>query len=518
MAKKEGKGFDLAAALADVSSLDTGAGTGPDKIVYVPLDKLHEDPNNFYDIDGIEDLASNIELVGLQQPPRVRPDPDHPGEYILISGHRRRAAYQLLADEGKEQFKTMPVIPEAAADTDALQELKLILANSSTRKMSSVETAKQAERIQELVYQLKEQYGEEYFPGRMRDYVAEACQISASRLARLKVIREKLIEELRPPYESGGLNETVAYAIAKHNPEWQRRFCRYRASAKYSSDSKNWAEYHVKDAEKLFTALDELTCRQQAGGGKCDYTEALMLTAANKGMYHNCGYGKCCASCSQLVSCKNACSRLAGQVAKLKAEAKDAKASAKRASDEAARIRREGLSLYWDRLGKAIEAAGVSPEKAFESINGYTPNASALEVFTRELAFEGLTQLPYGWKIDLDTATRLKNTAQLLGCSTDYLLGASEDMTPQEEAPGKKWLHLSFIDALRHPVPDEDMLAETKLFFCIFDCGDGVSMPTTAKWANGWCFPHNLASIDAKCLKYFPLPKDEEAPDHEADV
>ena len=62
------KGFDLAAMLQDVSKLDTGR----EQIEYIPIDQIDSDPKNFYTLSNVEELAANIELVGLQQPLRVR--------------------------------------------------------------------------------------------------------------------------------------------------------------------------------------------------------------------------------------------------------------------------------------------------------------------------------------------------------------------------------------------------------------------------------------------------------------
>ena len=80
-------GFDLASVLKNVP--DSGTNDGRERIEYIGLDKLHDDPNNFYSLDGIEELAGNIEFAGLQQPVRVRRDAEHSGEYIIVSGHRR---------------------------------------------------------------------------------------------------------------------------------------------------------------------------------------------------------------------------------------------------------------------------------------------------------------------------------------------------------------------------------------------------------------------------------------------
>lgn len=70
MAEKK-KGFDLAAALGDVSKLDTGI-EGREQIEYIEIDHIRPDERNFYELSGIEELSANIEFAGLQQPLRVR--------------------------------------------------------------------------------------------------------------------------------------------------------------------------------------------------------------------------------------------------------------------------------------------------------------------------------------------------------------------------------------------------------------------------------------------------------------
>ena len=140
--------FDLASVLSDVSKLDTGSSTnGREQIEYIPLELIDPDPNNFYELSEVAELAANIELIGLQQPLRVRTNPDQPGHVMLVSGHRRRAALELLVKDGNTKFAEAPCIKEEPAGSAALQELRLIYANSDTRKISSAELNKQAERV-----------------------------------------------------------------------------------------------------------------------------------------------------------------------------------------------------------------------------------------------------------------------------------------------------------------------------------------------------------------------------------
>lgn len=96
----EKKPFDLAAALGAVSELDTGVDNGREQIEYIDIDLLDDDPNNFYEMSGLDTLTANIELIGLQQPIRVRQNPDDPQRFVIVSGHRSRAAIRKLVDDG----------------------------------------------------------------------------------------------------------------------------------------------------------------------------------------------------------------------------------------------------------------------------------------------------------------------------------------------------------------------------------------------------------------------------------
>ena len=205
--------FDIRDVLGTVSKSDPGQ----EQIVYIALDKLDGDPSNFYTLEGIEELADNISLIGLQQPLRIRPGKD--GHFIVVSGHRRRAACLLIshgATENAHMFdKGVPCIIDNDECSPAMRELRLIYANSSTRVMTPAEVSKQAERIEAILYQLSEEGVE--FKGRMRDHVAKACAVSRSKIARLHAIRNNLVPDLLKEFDAGNLNESVAYRMSQEH-------------------------------------------------------------------------------------------------------------------------------------------------------------------------------------------------------------------------------------------------------------------------------------------------------------
>ena len=205
------RAFDLGAELrkAGGPTVDTR-----EQIEYIPIERIDPDPENFYSLDGLDELAGNIELVGLQQPLRVR-DGER-GRVTIVSGHRRRAAIMLIRDGGSDMFKAgVPCIREKAAELPEMQELKLIFGNAQTRVMSAPEMSRQAVKTRDLLARLRDQgYA---FPGRTRELVASVLQTSDSRVGRLTAIREKLVPELLKYFDSDRLGETVAYRLSQED-------------------------------------------------------------------------------------------------------------------------------------------------------------------------------------------------------------------------------------------------------------------------------------------------------------
>ena len=235
--------FDIAKALGDISAKPQ---PGRKTLQHIPLHMIDPNPRNLYSMDGITELADNIETVGLLEPLIVKQTDG--GRYMVISGHRRRAALRMVAERADNYPQSMseevpclvedpdaplPGIedPETAEKARALaEELKLIYANADTRVLSSADTAMQVRRIRELLTALRDLgYA---MPGKMRDHVAAAAKVSASRIARLDVIEKGLMEpNLRKAWADGRLGETNAYEIARYEPRVQQRAC-----AKYGVD------------------------------------------------------------------------------------------------------------------------------------------------------------------------------------------------------------------------------------------------------------------------------------------
>ena len=416
--------FNLADVLKNVPDLNTGR----DQIEYIRLENIEEDPNNFYHLSGIEDLAANIELCGLQQPIRVRAIPEAEGKYRIVSGHRRRKAVELLAQENPQKWGEVPCIVETDAVSPNLQQLRLIYANANTRTMTSAEVSEQAVQVEKLLYQLKEEgYA---FPGRMRDHVAQAVNTSKSKLARLKVIRDKLSEVWEPSWKKGDLGESSAYALAQIPKAYQNLL--FEEKSRSNANIKYLYADDIKKFAERAAAIEKQTC--STTGGECENCERKLRKAAvteRYGWFH-CD-SKCCKDCPELIRCKASCPRLAETVKKLRADAKEAAKQEASAKEEKDKPVIDFIRSVYQRVGDARKQAGVSVEslyKAQQRFYSYShdePTQKAMEAGTAKISTD--TWLPFGNCFTAGYARKLCAVADLLNVSIDYLLGRSEAMT-----------------------------------------------------------------------------------------
>ena len=406
--------FNLADVLKDVSKLDTGR----EQIEYISLTQIDEDPNNFYQLSDIPELADNIALCGLQQPIRVRQKDD--GRYIIVSGHRRRAALEMLVADGYEKWREAPCVVEQDEASPALQQLRLIYANSNTRKMTSAEISEQALQVEKLLYQLKEDGFN--FPGRMRDHVAEAVQVSKTKLARLKVIRENLEESWTDDWKGGTLTESQAYELAQMPKYWQSIIKDGWGQSIQSLYADRIRLFHDK-----FQELADIQC--QHGLQLCEHSSKMMRK--NAGTYYNFPCNRCCFDCYSLQTCKDCCPEAAAKKKELKAVAKQANLEAKREQEEKDRPAAEFARMVWDRIGKARKRSGCSVEKLYKAqkkiYSASIDSASQEKMEKGKGTYGPTTSLPFGYSAIANDMMKVVAVADALQCSVDYLLGRTDD-------------------------------------------------------------------------------------------
>lgn len=422
MAKKS---FDLGGKLADVLNVSV-PDTGAEQIVRLPLSAIDADERNFYSVDAIDALAANIELVGLLDPIRVREDPDAPGRYRIVSGHRRSAALRLLAEEDPEKWSAAPCIIEAPAASPELQELRLIYANADTRRMTSAELSAQAQRVEALLYALKEQGMD--FPGRMRDHVAEACKVSATKLAELKVIRENLDEAWSSQWKNGKIAESTAYALAQLPQERQAEIYAVTVGA---DEKRTVYESLVRTRNSDLDEIEAIRCKIQPG--PCTNSGAMKEKLGKLPSWQSTNCDQCCEKCRDLISCKNVCPMLLDKQKRLKADKKEAKRQEELALAERNRPKIDFIRMIWTRWDEARQKVKLSVKGGFGICSKFydakDDKRVAGIVAGKEKIVPGTTGLPYNY-VGPASLQALIAFADKTGCSTDWLLGRTDKSEP----------------------------------------------------------------------------------------
>lgn len=487
-----------------VSDLDTAQ---REQIEYIEEPRISGDNDNFYSIEGIEELAANIELVGLQQPLRVRPDPDAEGGYIVVSGHRRLTAIRTICkhDEPKK-WKTVPCIVERGELSPAMRELRLIMANSDTRKMNSADMAQQVERVRELLYQLQEEGVE--FPGRMRDHVAEACKISKTKIATLDVISKGLSKSnaIQSAREKGTLSESVAYELARLPRKLQDEIVEIFKNRKgwHAGDLRY---LYVDNVKKIGAGIKKLeTFKCDLDGKPCQDCATMkqrhLILSYLDSAYNSpeCAE-KCCEDCRNLAGCKEVCPHLKAHQDKLKS---DKKAAAKRekelqAEKDAPVIAR--IRQLWERFGEARAAAHVSVEDAMKAMRlfyGKSDEAEYRRGESGEAKFTVNTGLPYGWRLNREGADALIAIADKLDCTVDYLLCRTDEPKMATAA--------AVSESDTKPTWRTGNPAKKGNYYAKFNvAGKPCRIAEWSGW--DWRFQGGM-TIQAECIGWYPLPEE----------
>lgn len=281
-----GKKFNLADYLPEA---DKVSDSDHAEITRIFIEDLRDNPRNFYQVGSLEeDLADSIQINGLLDPLVVykidrKPSP----EWRVISGHRRLRAIRTLHDRseaGRKQWSTVPcrVIPRPA--DEAREDLMLIQANSTGRVLTPGEMAQQARRLREALTKLREQGAD--LPGRMRDAVAEAMQISGSKLERITTIDKSLaVPGFRAAWNAKELPEAAAYEIARMSREDQ-----YRLLDRAIDAGLDYGSLDIKSVNKLKRQIEagestsqDLAVAAEKLGIKCpegDYSPLMAYLVA----------------------------------------------------------------------------------------------------------------------------------------------------------------------------------------------------------------------------------------------
>lgn len=494
--------FDLGDFAKTLRNVPDSGTNDQEQITYLDEALLQGDEKNFYELSEIEGLSANIELIGLQQPIRVRPDPADVGAYLIVSGHRRMAAIRLLKKDNPDRWARVPcIIEDRPEESDAMRELRLIYANSDTRKMSPADIGKQAERVEALLYELKEQGMD--FPGRMRDHVAEACRVSRSKLARLKKISNNLAPCYKPLWDAGHLPEDTADALSSLPEDVQERI--KRVCPKKLPSAYNIRRMHDKMERGKDYCTAAFACPD---GNACTHLDKFFRHDLNcRGNWETCGGNECCVKCRRgglhapgdyRAACPDMCAKAKAIYEKAKADKKEEDEREKKKS------RREAIAKGMDvaqRIVRAADAAGLSDKSKIQ--NGFS---GIIEIGRLRSVAQGNVPdsmsnhslneiIPY-------RSSQLAEMAKHLHCSTDYLLGLTDELRPAAPESVQQMMFAGWMPGGTNPAHSCECVVDFELG------GNDKAIRRLAKWNNRserWEFLNGNV-IEAQPIKWIEIP------------
>lgn len=466
----------LGGQLAKVSDSDT-----PVKLI--PLNKITRNTLNFYpalDDDAMDALVDSIKANGLLEPLTVVPQDDF---YRLISGHNRFSALlRLQAQAGAVGGYNQEVLCRVLPPMTPEQELTAVIEANRQRIKSDALLAEEAKRLTEA-YTKRREAGEN-LPGRIRDRVAEAMQISKTKLANLNAIRNGIkVPGIMARWERDEIPEAAALEIARLPVEAQYRLLDWMIDGHHS--------YSMRDVKKFAVMWGGCMHKCPESSGFCTNAEAIYNQDYHGGEWSGAG---CCMKCLARDTCQAACGFArphepeegAGGIAPPPKLENRVELSA-----EDWQVRRERFS---ERLRAARESTGLDRAAFAEKIGEYKATYSAWE------------------NGNLPGSSAFPRLAQALGVSTDYLYGLTDDPAPK--AAPAQW----------QPLDEAHWPADGQLVAIAWDNPLGGTYYETARCVGGYYDTYPFVDTDVGCeldepshvdyevgYWWMPLPEKEDA-------
>ena len=168
-------------------------------VIDIKVEDIIPSKKNFFNVNEIDDLATDIEENGLSHNLLVRPAGKD--KYEIISGERRFLALKKLGN------LTAPCkVAEELKDNDIDSEIVLINTNAKTRQLSDIEKAKVIEKL-EILYKKKKKQGIKV-KGRIRENIAKDMGVSGEQVEILKRLN-KLIPGLKKAVTNKEISTTA---------------------------------------------------------------------------------------------------------------------------------------------------------------------------------------------------------------------------------------------------------------------------------------------------------------------
>ena len=421
-----------------------------DTMMEIPVDDIRDNPRNFYptpDPQALRALMDSIRANGLLEPPTVVPAGD--GTYRLISGHSRMAAIKALREtETPDQWATVlcRVLPPMSEG----QEQAAVIEANRQRVKSNALLADEAEKL--TAAYIKRREAGEQLPGRIRDHVAEALKINATKVANLSAIKNGLkVPGLVDRWKRDEIPEAAALQIARMDIDAQYRLLDWIIDKRRSLT--------INEVRKFSTCYTVTRRKCEHTGRMCENAERMYDHDYRYGEWHG---SSCCLSCLNRGTCPAACK----YVEKKPVEQPQAPAVNPAAKDPRLDYK-VMVPTFCQRVKELRIQTGMTRKEFAQSIDEFPGTYSACE------------------NNSMCGSEKIAKLALCFGVSTDYLYGLTDELTPPALPEGQLMI-AGWMPGSTNP-------AEPGEFAAYVNLGDGKLLKRFFDWdGQHWMMPGGI--------------------------
>ena len=441
-----GKNFDISKFAASIKPVRSES----DTMMEIAIDDIRDNPCNFYpapDPQALRTLMDSIRANGLLEPPTVVPAGD--GTYRLISGHSRMAAIKALREtETPDQWATVlcRVLPPMSEG----QEQAAVIEANRQRVKSNALLADEAARLTEAY--IKRREAGEQLPGRIRDYVAEALQVKATKVANLSAIKNGLkVPGIVERWKHNEIPEAAALQIARMDIDEQYRLLDWIIDKRRSCT--------INEVKKFDTCYAVVRRSCEHTGRMCENAERMYDHDYRYGEWHG---NVCCLYCMDRDTCPAACKYVE------RAPAPEPEMPPMNPAVKDPRLDwRTMTPQFCGRVKELREKTGLGKKEFAQSIGEYPATYSAWE------------------NNSMPGCDRVPKLALCFGVSTDYLYGLTDELTPPTLPEGQLMI--------AGWMPGSTTPAEPGEFAAYVDLGDGKLLKRFFDWdGQHWMMPGGI--------------------------
>lgn len=203
-------------------------------IEQIPIESLLDNPDNFYGLRDIDDLAQKIAVSHVVEPLVVE---KHDDKYMIISGHRRKAAWQRLLNEGIVENHNLPCVVSSFENINVkgvefskkeCAGMYLMFSNMGQRKIRTVEeNLQEVERLEPIarsVFDALDASEKREWDNSFRNFFAKTfLNMSSTGLQRLTVLK-KLVPEAKEKINDGSFAMLFGSELASLSSDNQRQY------------------------------------------------------------------------------------------------------------------------------------------------------------------------------------------------------------------------------------------------------------------------------------------------------